>query len=283
MIRKYWYKFFTTLLWSFLTIMTIIPIYWMFLVSTKKPVDLFAKPNLFPTFIKDIYWKNYTKPFIDGVYGEYLLNSIIIATSNALLVTVLALMATYALSRFKLAASENIFFWTMTNRMAPPVAFLLPLFLLFSTVFRYGDYSLFDTKIGLILLYCVFNLPFAIWLLKGIIDGIPKELDEAMVVDGANLFTIFYKLIIPLAAPGIAVTSLLSFLFAWNEYLLASTLSSVYARTIPTGLSEFVTTTGTNWGMMAAVAVVSMLPALLFLVLVQKYIVAGLTFGAVKG
>ena len=182
-----------------------------------------------------------------------------------------------------LAASENIFFWTMTNRMAPPVAFLLPLFLLFSTVFRYGDYSLFDTKIGLILLYCVFNLPFAIWLLKGIIDGIPKELDEAMVVDGANLFTIFYKLIIPLAAPGIAVTSLLSFLFAWNEYLLASTLSSVYARTIPTGLSEFVTTTGTNWGMMAAVAVVSMLPALLFLVLVQKYIVAGLTFGAVKG
>ena len=155
--------------------------------------------------------------------------------------------------------------------------------LLFSTVFRYGDYSLFDTKIGLILLYCVFNLPFAIWLLKGIIDGIPKELDEAMVVDGANLFTIFYKLIIPLAAPGIAVTSLLSFLFAWNEYLLASTLSSVYARTIPTGLSEFVTTTGTNWGMMAAVAVVSMIPALLFLMLVQKYIVAGLTFGAVKG
>ena len=104
-----------------------------------------------------------------------------------------------------------------------------------------------------------------------------------MVIDGANLFTIFYRLIIPLAAPGIAVTALLSFLFAWNEYLLASTLSSVYARTIPTGLSEFVTTTGTNWGMMAAVAVVSMLPALLFLVLVQKYIVAGLTFGAVKG
>lgn len=96
------------------------------------------------------------------------------------------------------------------------------------------------------------------------------------------MFTIFYKLIIPLAAPGLAVTALLSFLFAWNEYLLASTLSSVYARTIPTGLSEFVTTTGTNWGMMAAVAVVSMLPALLFLVLVQKYIVAGLTFGAVK-
>ena len=93
----------------------------------------------------------------------------------------------------------------------------------------------------------------------------------------------FWKLIIPLAAPGIAVTSLLSFLFAWNEYLLASTLTSVYARTIPTGLSEFVTTTGTNWGTMAAVALVSMIPALIFLFLVQRYIVAGLTFGAVKG
>ena len=103
-----------------------------------------------------------------------------------------------------------------------------------------------------------------------------------MIVDGANLFTVFTKLIIPLASPGIAVTSLLSFLFAWNEYLLATTLSSVYSRTIPTGLSEFVTTTGTEWGTMAAVAVVSMLPALIFLVLVQKYIVTGLTFGAVK-
>jgi multiple sugar transport system permease protein len=191
-------------------------------------------------------------------------------------------MATYALSRYKIAGAETIFFWTMTNRMAPPAAFLLPLFLLFTTIFKFGDSTLFDTKIGLILLYCVFNLPFAIWLLKGIIDGIPKELDEAMIVDGANLFTVFTKLIIPLASPGIAVTSLLSFLFAWNEYLLATTLSSVYSRTIPTGLSEFVTTTGTEWGTMAAVAVVSMLPALIFLVLVQKYIVTGLTFGAVK-
>ena len=283
MMSKISYKIGITFIWSFLTLVTLFPIYWMILVSTRSPVELFGKPDLSPTFFEKIYWKNYTKPFIDGVYSEYLFNSIIVATSNAVLVTVLALMATYALSRFKLAASENIFFWTMTNRMAPPAAFLLPLFLLFSTVFRHGDSNLFDTKIGLILLYCVFNLPFAIWLLKGIIDGIPKELDEAMVIDGAGLFTIFYKLIIPLAAPGIAVTSLLSFLFAWNEYLLASTLSSVYARTIPTGLSEFVTTTGSNWGFMAAVAVVSMIPALLFLVLVQKYIVAGLTFGAVKG
>ena len=276
------YKTFSIIIWSILTFITLFPIYWMILVSTRTPVELYGKPNLSPTFFEKVYWKNYTKPFIDGVFGDYLLNSIIIATSNALIVTILAVMATYALSRFKIAGAETIFFWTMTNRMAPPAAFMLPLFLLFTKVFKFGDSTLFDTKIGLILLYCVFNLPFAIWLLKGIIDGIPKELDEAMIVDGANLFTVFRKLIIPLAAPGIAVTSLLSFLFAWNEYLLATTLSSVYSRTIPTGLSEFVTTTGTEWGTMAAVAVVSMLPALIFLALVQKYIVSGLTFGAVK-
>ena len=276
------YKTFSIIIWSILTFITLFPIYWMILVSTRTPVELYGKPNLSPTFFEKIYWKNYTKPFIDGVFGDYLLKSIIIATSNALIVTNLAVMATYALSRFKIAGAETIFFWTMTNRMAPPAAFMLPLFLLFTKVFKFGDSTLFDTKIGLILLYCVFNLPFAIWLLKGIIDGIPKELDEAMIVDGANLFTVFRKLIIPLAAPGIAVTSLLSFLFAWNEYLLATTLSSVYSRTIPTGLSEFVTTTGTEWGTMAAVAVVSMLPALIFLALVQKYIVTGLTFGAVK-
>ncbi len=282
-MNKVLYKTFSVVIWSLFTIITLFPIYWMILVSTRTPVQLYGKPNLYPTFLEKIHWKNYTRPFVDGVFGDYLMNSIIVATSNALLVTVLAIMATYALSRYKIAAAETIFFWTMTNRMAPPAAFMLPLFLLFTLVFKYGDSNLFDTKIGLILLYCVFNLPFAIWLLKGIFDGIPKDLDEAMIVDGANLFTIISKLIVPLAAPGIAVTALLSFLFAWNEYLLAATLTSVYARTIPTGLSEFVTTTGTEWGTMAAVAVVSMLPALIFLALVQKYIVSGLTFGAVKG
>ena len=110
-MRKYSYKIFITILWSFLTLMTLIPIYWMVLVSTKTPVELFGKPDLSPTFFDKIYWKNYTRPFIDGVYSEYLLNSVVIATSNAVLVTILALMATYALSRIKLAAAENIFFW----------------------------------------------------------------------------------------------------------------------------------------------------------------------------
>ena len=107
---KILYKVFSTIIWSILTLITLFPIYWMILVSTRTPVQLFGKPNLAPTFFEKIYWKNYTKPFVDGVFGDYLLNSIIVATSNAFIVTVLAIMATYALSRYKIAGAETIFF-----------------------------------------------------------------------------------------------------------------------------------------------------------------------------
>ena len=149
-------------------------------------------------------------------------------------------------------------------------------------VFVVGDWRMFDTRIGLILLYCVFNLPFAIWLLKGMVDAIPVELDEAAMLDGAGTAQIILKVIVPLARPGIAVTAILAWVFAWNEYLFAATLTSVEARTITTGLAEFVTVTGTNWGEMAAVAMLTLLPAALFVGLVQRHIVAGLTFGALK-
>jgi glycerol transport system permease protein len=268
------------IIWIVATILVLLPIYWMFVVSARSRVELFDAP----TFIQTTFFaENYIKPLSDPTFQRYLANSLIVATCNALLVTVLAVCATYALSRWRLKGEGSIFFWTISNRMAPPAAFMLPLFLMFTRVLKIGSFSLFDTQIGLILLYCIFNLPFAIWLLKGIMDGIPTELDDAALVDGASLITVLTKIIVPLAAPGIAITAVLSWVFAWNEYLFAATLTSVNARTVTTGLAEFVTVTGTNWGQMAALSMISMLPALLFLGLVQKYIVTGLTFGAVKG
>ena len=267
------------LLWTLLTLVTLLPLYWMFVVSARSRVELFSPGRFFQT---TFFSPNYVEPLTNPTFQRYLTNSLIVATTNALLVAILALLATYALSRWRLGGADNIFFWTITNRMAPPAAFALPLFLLFTRVFRIGDWSLFDSRIGLILLYCVFNLPFAIWLMKGIMDGIPVELDEAARVDGASRFTVLVRIIVPLAAPGIAVTTILSWIFAWNEYLFAASLTSVNARTITTGLAEFVTVTGTNWGEMAAVATISLLPAFVFLVFVQRYIVMGLTFGAVK-
>lgn len=269
----------TYLIWIVATLITLLPIYWLFVVSARSRVELFGSPSFALT---SFFSQNYTQPLSDSTFQGYLINSVVIASSNAILVVILSVLATYALSRWRLSGQDSIFFWTITNRMAPPAAFLLPLFLLFTRVFTIGRWSLYDTHIGLILLYCVFNLPFAIWLMKGIMDGIPVELDEAVFVDGGGLGTVLLRVIVPLAAPGIAITAILSWVFAWNEYLFAAALTSVEARTVTTGLAEFVTVTGTNWGQMAAVAVVAILPALLFLSLVQRYIVMGLTFGAVK-
>lgn len=268
------------LFWCGASFITLFPIYWMFVISAKSRADLFGRPSL---LIDSLYWDNYLATLQDPVFQHYMLNSIIVATCNSLLVTTMALLATYALSRFPLVGKENIFFWTITNRMAPPAVFLLPLFLLYTQAFTIGEWKLYDTRIGLILLYCVFNLPFAIWILRGIIDAIPKELDEAAMVDGANLWQILTRVILPVARPGLAVTAILTWVFAWNEYLFAATLTSVHARTITTGLAEFVTVTGTNWGLMAATAMLTLIPAVVFLGLVQRHIVAGLTFGAVKG
>jgi multiple sugar transport system permease protein len=268
------------LFWIAASLVTLFPIYWMFVVAAKSRVELFGKPNFIVTHI---FWANYTDTLTNPSFQLYMMNSLIVASSNAILVTALALLACYALSRYPLVGKENIFFWTITNRMAPPAVFLLPLFLLFTRAFAIGDWKLYDTRTGLILLYCVFNLPFAIWTLRGIVEGIPKELDEAAFVDGANTWQVLTKVILPLARPGLAVTAILTWVFAWNEYLFAATLTSVHARTITTGLAEFVTVTGTNWGQMAATATLTLLPALILVGIAQRHIVHGLTFGAVKG
>ncbi|NTG48196.1 carbohydrate ABC transporter permease [Agrobacterium rhizogenes] len=267
------------LLWLLLSLLTLFPIYWLFVISVKPAVDLFTTPSL---ILDTVYWKNYVNVINNETLRGYMINSLIISTSNALLVTVLAFLACYALSRFDLAGKENIFFWTITNRMAPAAVFLLPFYLLFTQVFTFGDWKLYDTKIGMILLYCTFNLPFAIWTLRPTIDGIPRELDEAATVDGASTWQVIHEVVFPLARPGLAVTFILTWVFAWNEFLLAATLTSFNARTITTGLSEYVTTTGTEWGTMAAIAVITLIPALIIFSMVQRHIVAGLTFGAVK-
>ena len=265
--------------WVAASLVTLFPIYWMFVISAKSRSELFGIPSFLLT---SFYTDNYVSTLTDSTFQGYMINSIVVATSNSLLVTTLALLATYALSRYPLVGKENIFFWTITNRMAPAAVFLLPLFLLYTQAFAIGSWKLYDTRLGLILLYCVFNLPFAIWTLRGIIDAIPKEIDEAAMVDGASLWQTLTRVIIPLARPGLAVTAILTWVFAWNEYLFAATLTSVHARTITTGLAEFVTVTGTNWGQLAATAMITLIPALVFLGLVQRHIVAGLTFGAVK-
>ena len=266
--------------WTLVSFLTLFPIYWLFVISVKPAVQVFSTPGVWLT---DPYWGNYTKVWGDRLLRSYMLNSIIISTGNAFLCTTLGFFACYALSRFKMAGKESIFFWTITNRMAPPAVFLLPLFLLMTQVYTIGEWRLLDTRIGMILVYCTFNLPFAIWTLRPTVEGIPKELDEAAFVDGASPWQVITQVVFPLCRPGLAVTLILTWVFAWNEYLLAATLTNFNARTLTTGLSEYVTSTGTEWGIMATISVFTMIPALIVFGMVQKHIVAGLTFGAVKG
>ena len=268
------------LFWIFISFLTLFPIYWLFVISVKPAVDLFTTPEV---ILRTANWQNYITVLNDPTLRSYMVNSLIISTCNAVLVTTLGFLACYALSRFDFGGKESIFFWTITNRMAPPAVFLLPLFLLLTTVYRIGNFTLLDTRIGMILVYCTFNLPFAIWTLRPTVDGIPKELDEAAFVDGASPWQVITEVVFPLCRPGLAVTLILTWVFAWNEYLLAATLTNFNARTLTTGLSEYITTTGSNWGIMAAISVFTLIPALIIFSLVQRHIVAGLTFGAVKG
>lgn len=267
-------------LWTALSFLTLFPIYWLFVISVTPTMELFSTPSV---FLKYVSWENYSAVWQNETLRGYMANSLIISTGNAVLVTTLGFLACYALTRFDMPGKESIFFWTITNRMAPPAVFLLPLYLLMTQVYKIGDFSLADTKIGMILVYCTFNLPFAIWTLRPTLDGIPRELDEAAYVDGASPWQVIFDVVFPLARPGLAVTLILTWVFAWNEYLLAATLTNFNARTLTTGLSEYVTTTGTAWGIMAAISVFTLIPALIVFSLVQRHIVAGLTFGAVKG
>ncbi len=268
------------LFWTLISFLTLFPIYWLFVISVKPPFELFSTPDV---ILRDMFWDNYVKVLNDATIRRYMLNSLLVSSGNALLCTTFGFLACYALSRFEMSGKESIFFWTITNRMAPPAVFLLPLFLLMTKVYTIGGNSLIDTRIGLILVYCTFNLPFAIWTLRPTLDGIPKELDEAAFVDGASSWKVITEIVFPLCRPGLAVTLILTWVFAWNEYLLAATLTNFNARTLTTGLSEYVTTTGTSWGVMAAISIFTLIPALIVFSIVQKHIVAGLTFGAVKG
>jgi multiple sugar transport system permease protein len=253
----------------------ILPMYWTFAVSVRSRAGIFAGQRNLLLDVTSLNWDNYATILLDQGYLDFVVNSLIIATGNTILVMVLAVPAAYAF-RLGLRGSKDIFFWILTNRMAPPVVFLLPVFFLVSGLGLSGTY------IGLILVYCLFNLPFAIWLLHGIMKGIPREVDEAVYVDGGNDIDVLLEVIIPLSKPGIAVGSLLVWLFAWNHYVFTILLTSGDTATITNGIAQFFTTVGTAWGQLAAATMVTMLPGLVLAAIVQKHIVTGLTFGAVK-
>jgi glycerol transport system permease protein len=250
----------------------VFPLIWTFETSLKNKATILAR---YPEWWGFPIQNNYYEPFVVEGYFRPLLNSVLTAVGCVILTVPLAFMAAYAFSRYKIFGAPTMYFWSLTCRMGPEAAFIIPYYLMINKL------GLYDTTFALILIYSLFNLPLAIWLMKSGIDGIPKAIDEAALVDGVGISDLLRHVILPNAAPSIAAASILVFIFSWNEYLFASVLTALRARTITVGLLQFVTTVGIRYGDMAAVSIVALLPTLITVVILQKYIVAGLTLGAV--
>ena len=270
------------------TLFTLFPIYWTAITSVK-PQSAVAAPT--PTFIPWVQFQPTLQPFRDifgggegyGVSGmgdvtRLFRNSFSAAFFSALIAVILGAMAAYALSRFRYRRWKNndIAFWFVSQRMMPPIALVVPYFLLF------GRVGLLDKVPVLIAVYAAMNLPLVIWLLRDYFQDLPVELEEASMVDGTSRYGAFFRIALPLAIPGIVVAFLFAFVFAWNEFLFGLTLTIDQAKTLPVQLAGNVTLRGPRYWDIAAQGLVVMLPPLIIALLVGRYIVRGLTLGAVK-
>jgi multiple sugar transport system permease protein len=254
---------------------TVVPLGWMVLSSFKRPDDLVSQtPTLFfaPTF------QNYVGLFTGGnALGGYITNSILAAGISTLIAVTLGCLAGYGLSRSHFRGKDHVSFWIISTRMAPIAAVILPLY----AVFRSLD--LLNSTTGLIVAYLTFNLPFAIWIMNAFFADLPPALEEAAMVDGATKFGAFWRIALPLTAPGIVTTAILCLVFSWNDYAFAQSFSGPGSQTLPIAASQLITQTGINWGQLMAIGTIVVLPMVVVGLAVRRYLVKGLTLGAVTG
>ena len=257
-------------------IITVFPLVWLLITSVRSSADLFAVPvHIIPTSITA---KQYISVFSQYSLSSYLWNTVIVSLTTVVSVTVLALPCAYALARLRLPGGRVVLFLLLITRMIPVVALAIPLFAVFS---RFG---MLDTLGALILTHTAAKMPVATWLLMGFIQDLPKEVEESAAVDGAGTLRTLVQIVSPMIAPGIGASAVITFLFTWNDFLIALTLtSSKNAETLPVGLTNFVTQYGIDWGPMAAAGVMMIVPVLIFVWFAQGLLVKGLVTGAVRG
>lgn len=268
------------------TAVLLFPIYWMFTTSLKPPEEWTptpTDPRLIPTRITLDNYVFLFAPF--GVmehFGQFretlhqpLTNSLILSGSATVLALVIGTCAAYAMSRYK-AGGEFAPFQLLMFRMFPPIAIIVPVMILYSA------FKWLDTAHGMIIFYTVVNMPFVIWLMKSFFDDIPKDIDEAAMLDGCSPPQVFFKVILPLVKPGIAVTSLFIFIMCWSDFIGALILTYRYWFTLPIALSKYQGLFGYMYGPMAATGVIAAVPCMVIGIIIQKYLVRGFTFGAVR-
>jgi multiple sugar transport system permease protein len=259
---------------TFLTIIAAFPLLWLFLTSIKSDRDLFSLP---PPLLFRPTWEGYQRVFDLGFFRYNLTNSCIAAIGTVAVTLIFGVPAAYALARAKSVFTRTQGALILTARMLPSIVLVIPLYLLAR---RFG---LSNTHLGLIIAYTALNLPFAIWMIRGFILTIPIELEQAALVDGCSLLQILRHIILPLALPGIASSAVFVFLTCWNEFILALSLTySQQAQTMPVAVTSFISARGIAWRELAAAACVMLLPGLLFGIFARRFLVAGLTHGAMK-
>ncbi|MEC8684851.1 MAG: carbohydrate ABC transporter permease [SAR324 cluster bacterium] len=253
-------------------LLLLLPIYWLVNMSFKTTNEILGSFTLWPN---QFTFENYLKIFTDSTWYMGYVNSIVYVLINTVISVSVALPAAYAFSRYKFLGDKHLFFWLLTNRMAPPAVFALPFFQLYSAI------ELFDTHIAVALSHCLFNIPLAVWILEGFMSGIPKELDETAYVDGYPFWHFFWKIFIPAIAAGIGVAAFFCFMFSWVELLLAKTLTSVEAKPIAATMTRTVSTAGYELGLLSAAGTLTIIPGAFVIYFVRNYIAKGFALGRV--
>jgi len=254
------------------------PVYWMITISLKTEIDQFASPPKWFRFAPTL--EHYYDAFVTRSFGEYLLTSAIVAVVSTLCALVIGTLAAYALTRFRLPYNldRKLSLWILSTRMFPAIVTAVPLFLMMR------DLRLLNTKAALIIVYTGFNLPFVVWMMRGFFAEVPRDLEEAALVDGDSRLGALVRVVLPLVAPGLAATAVFCLIVCWNEFLFALVLTQTdAAMTLPVGIAGRVTQYEIKWGVMSAAGAVAMMPILVFALAMQRYLVRGLSLGAVKG
>lgn len=250
----------------------VFPLIWMISTSLKTEADAFRFP---PVFLNKPTLNNY-RSVLQGDFPKSILNSIAICFSTVVISIILGTPAAYALSRYNFKYKKDFAMWILSTRMAPPVAVALPMFLMMKA------FHLLDSRMSLVVLYTTFNLSFVIWMMRGFFEEVPRELDEAALIDGCNQVHAFIRIALPLVAPGLVAAGIFCFIFSWNEFYYALIMTRSDAMTVPVAVQGFIGLYGIRWGEMTAAATLATAPILAFAIATQKHLVRGLTLGAIK-
>jgi len=255
-----------------ITLVFFFPLFWVVLSSFKTRLDLFAIP---PKWLFIPTLENY-RGILASDFVQQFLNSLIIAVVSTLISITLGSLTAYGFSRYSIRNSDFILFWILSLRMLPVIAVVVPFYLVFRAL------HLLDTHVALILVYCIFNISFSVWVLKGFFDEIPLELEEAAMLDGYSPPQVFFRVSLPLARAGLATTAIFCLIQSLNEFLVALALTARVAETAPVGLAKLQTFLGTDWGRISAAATIFMLPVVIFTILVRNELIRGMSFGRMK-